>query len=85
MILGLPDYMDEEMVMDLLSKNGELKSFHLVKEKFSNDSKGQAFCQFSSDEATRACLQNYNGIMIGSSRLCSSPVGNNVLQIKRAY
>lgn len=62
---GLPHEMEEEMVKSILTRFGQLKSFHLVKERNDKNSKGYAFCEFLNEESTQACVNGLNNVTMG--------------------
>lgn len=53
----------------MLMRFGQLKSFHLVKERMDNNSKGYAFCEFLSDVSTQSCIDNLNNVSMGHRTL----------------
>jgi splicing factor U2AF subunit len=66
---GLPAQMSEETVLQLLNNIGTLNAFNLVKDVNSGLSKGYAFCEFASDEATDKAIQLLNGVEMGGKKL----------------
>ncbi|GHJ88275.1 hypothetical protein NliqN6_4677 [Naganishia liquefaciens] len=60
---GLPTYLGDEQVMELLKSFGELKSFNLVKEGAGQTgaSKGFAFCEYVDSSLTDMAIQGLNG------------------------
>ncbi|ORY81964.1 hypothetical protein BCR37DRAFT_347674 [Protomyces lactucae-debilis] len=69
MIRGLPTALAEEHCIELLKSFGELKSFLLVKDSDSGESKGFAFCDFSDPSATEIACEGLNGMELGESPL----------------
>lgn len=63
---GLPTYLNDEQVMELLKSFGELKSFNLVKEGAgqTGPSKGFAFCEYVEDNVTDMAIQGLNGFQL---------------------
>lgn len=57
--------MQESQVVELLQRFGHLKSFHLVKERDDKNSKGYAFCEFTNEDSTQACVKALNGVTMG--------------------
>ncbi|RUP47624.1 hypothetical protein BC936DRAFT_145514 [Jimgerdemannia flammicorona] len=43
---GLPLYLDDEQIVELLKSFGELRAFNLVKDSMTGQSKGFAFCEY---------------------------------------
>lgn len=71
---GLPHEMQEDQVKDMLRRFGQLKSFHLVKERNDKNSKGYAFCEFTTEASTRACIRGLNNV----------PLGHRTLNVKKS-
>ncbi|KAI7863919.1 hypothetical protein BDF14DRAFT_1839943 [Spinellus fusiger] len=65
---GLPMYLNEEQIMELLQSFGELRAFHLVKEP-SGSSKGFAFCEYADPSVTDLACQGLNNMELGERRL----------------
>jgi splicing factor U2AF 65 kDa subunit len=65
---GLPTYVSDEQVMDLLKAFGELKSFNLVKDT-TGVSKGFAFCEFLLPEITDIACEGLHGLEVGDKKL----------------
>ncbi|CAE6507555.1 Splicing factor U2AF 65 kDa subunit [Rhizoctonia solani] len=61
---GLPTYLDENQVMELLKSFGELKAFNLVREN-SNASQGFAFFEYVDPSVTDIAIQGLNGMELG--------------------
>lgn len=66
---GLPSYLNDEQVMELLKSFGELRSFNLVKEGGSGLSKGFAFCEYVDPSLTDIACQGLNGMELGDRQL----------------
>jgi splicing factor U2AF subunit len=66
---GLPMYLDEEGVKELLQAFGQLKAFNLVRETGSNQSKGFAFCEYLDEGVTDKAIQGLNGMRVGEKTL----------------
>ncbi|KAF7309698.1 U2 snRNP auxiliary factor large subunit [Mycena indigotica] len=62
---GLPSYLDEEQVMELLKSFGEIKAFNLVREPGNGTSKGYAFFEYVDPAATDIAIQALNGMQLG--------------------
>ncbi|KAI9016309.1 hypothetical protein CLU79DRAFT_764373 [Phycomyces nitens] len=65
---GLPMYLNEDQIMELLQSFGELRAFHLVKEP-SGASKGFAFCEYADPSVTDLACQGLNNMELGERRL----------------
>ncbi|KDQ26791.1 hypothetical protein PLEOSDRAFT_1066084 [Pleurotus ostreatus PC15] len=66
---GLPVYLNEEQVMELLKTFGELKAFNLVRENGSGPSKGFAFFEYVDPNVTDVAIQALNGMELGDRYL----------------
>jgi splicing factor U2AF subunit len=62
---GLPTYLNEAQVMELLSSFGELKAFNLVKDTTTGLSKGFAFFEYVDPSVTDIATQGLNGLELG--------------------
>ncbi|KAF8715609.1 RNA recognition motif protein [Rhizoctonia solani] len=63
---GLPTYLDENQVMELLKSFGELKAFNLVRENGNaNASQGFAFFEYVDPSVTDIAIQGLNGMELG--------------------
>lgn len=65
---GLPSYLTEDQVRELLESFGELKHFNLVKE-YTGHSKGFAFAEYSDPSLTDAACEGLNGMELGDRYL----------------
>ncbi|KAG5219906.1 Splicing factor U2AF [Salix suchowensis] len=70
---GLPVYLNEEQVMELLKTFGELKAFNLVRENGNGPSKvprqGFAFFEYVDPNVTDVAIQALNGMELGDRYL----------------
>lgn len=66
---GLPTYLNEEQVMELLKSFGELKAFNLVRENGNGPSKGFAFFEYVDTGVTDVAIQSLNGMELGDRYL----------------
>lgn len=66
---GLPTYLDDEQVIELLKSFGELKAFNLIKDAATNESKGFAFCEYVDPEVTDIACEGLNGMELGDKTL----------------
>ncbi|KAJ3105683.1 hypothetical protein HDU97_007660 [Phlyctochytrium planicorne] len=66
---GLPSYLNDEQVMELLQSFGELKAFNLVKDSTTGLSKGYAFCEYANPAITDIAAQGLNGMDLGDKKL----------------
>eukprot|EP00123_Amoebidium_parasiticum_P013727 comp22118_c0_seq1/m.32329 comp22118_c0_seq1/g.32329 ORF comp22118_c0_seq1/g.32329 comp22118_c0_seq1/m.32329 type:complete len:565 (-) comp22118_c0_seq1:609-2303(-) len=66
---GLPTYLTEDQVKELLSAFGPLRAFNLVRDTSTNVSKGYAFVEYVDHTLTDAAIQGLNGMVIGDKTL----------------
>ncbi|CAL1714681.1 unnamed protein product [Somion occarium] len=66
---GLPTYLNEEQVMELLKSFGDLKAFNLVRENGNGPSKGFAFFEYVDPGATDVAIQSLSGMELGDKYL----------------
>ncbi|KAI8370545.1 uncharacterized protein BYT42DRAFT_92502 [Radiomyces spectabilis] len=65
---GLPSYLNQEQVMELLTSFGELRAFNLVTDS-SGQSKGFAFCEYADPSVTDLACQGLNNMELGDRKL----------------
>jgi len=66
---GLPNYLNEDQVKELLSTFGELRAFNLVKDSATGLSKGYAFCEYVDISITDVAIAGMNGMQLGDKKL----------------
>ncbi|KAJ3601746.1 hypothetical protein NHX12_032713 [Muraenolepis orangiensis] len=66
---GLPNYLNDDQVKELLTSFGPLKAFNLVKDSATSLSKGYAFCEYVDISATDQAVAGLNGMQLGDKRL----------------
>jgi len=66
---GLPTHLNENDVKKLLSMFGQLRSFNLVRDAFTGQSKGFGFCEYSDPEVTDDACKSLNGMSITDKTL----------------
>jgi len=66
---GLPSYLNEEQVKELVASFGQLKSFNLVKDSETGNSKGYAFFEYLESGVTDRACQGLNGMKLGDKTL----------------
>ena len=69
--------MQEDQVKNMLVRFGQLKSFHLVKERNDKNSKGYAFCEFLNEDSTHACVAGLNQVAMGHRVLTVKRTGTS--------
>nr|ODO03881.1 splicing factor U2AF 65 kDa subunit [Cryptococcus depauperatus CBS 7855] len=65
---GIPTYLSDDQVMELLKSFGDLKSFNLVKES-AGVSKGFAFAEYLDPEVTDMAIQGLHNFALGDRNL----------------
>jgi splicing factor U2AF subunit len=66
---GLPSYLDEDQVKDLITTFGPLKNFNLVKDNATGNSKGYAFFEYMDPNVTDRACAALNGMKLGEKTL----------------
>ncbi|CAG8554815.1 11178_t:CDS:2 [Ambispora leptoticha] len=66
---GLPTYLNDEQVIELLKSFGELRAFNLVKDSLTGVSKGFAFCEYVDPTVTDLACQGLNNMELGDRKL----------------
>ena len=57
---GLPNYLNEDQVKELLTSFGQLRAFNLVKDSATGLSKGYAFCEYVDVSITDQAIAGKN-------------------------
>uniref|UniRef100_A0A674GML2 Splicing factor U2AF subunit n=1 Tax=Taeniopygia guttata TaxID=59729 RepID=A0A674GML2_TAEGU len=63
---GLPNYLNDDQVKELLTSFGPLKAFNLVKDSATGLSKGYAFCEYVDINVTDQAIAGLNGMQLGT-------------------
>lgn len=66
---GLPNYLNEEQVKELLLSFGQLRAFNLVKDAATGLSKGYAFSEYVDHGITDQAIAGLNGMQLGDKKL----------------
>ncbi|KAL3274588.1 hypothetical protein HHI36_015969 [Cryptolaemus montrouzieri] len=66
---GLPNYLNEDQVKELLMSFGQLRAFNLVKDSAFGLSKGYAFAEYIDITMTDQAIAGLNGMQLGDKRL----------------
>ncbi|KAJ8656046.1 hypothetical protein O0I10_008268 [Lichtheimia ornata] len=66
---GLPIYLNDDQVIELLKSFGELRAFNLVKDPATGQSKGFAFCEYEDPSVTDLACQGLNNMELGEKKL----------------
>uniref|UniRef100_A0A1B0A3C7 Splicing factor U2AF subunit n=1 Tax=Glossina pallidipes TaxID=7398 RepID=A0A1B0A3C7_GLOPL len=66
---GLPNYLNDDQVKELLLSFGQLRAFNLVKDTATGLSKGYAFCEYVDLTITDQAIAGLNGMQLGDKKL----------------
>ncbi|KAI5105962.1 U2 small nuclear RNA auxiliary factor 2b, partial [Silurus meridionalis] len=66
---GLPNYLNDDQVKELLTSFGPLKAFNLVKDTATALSKGYAFCEYVDINISDQAIAGLNGMQLGDKKL----------------
>ncbi|XP_060777644.1 U2 small nuclear RNA auxiliary factor 2a isoform X2 [Neoarius graeffei] len=66
---GLPNYLNDDQVKELLTSFGPLKAFNLVKDSATGLSKGYAFCEYVDVNISDQAIAGLNGMQLGDKKL----------------
>uniref|UniRef100_H2Z1Z9 Splicing factor U2AF subunit n=1 Tax=Ciona savignyi TaxID=51511 RepID=H2Z1Z9_CIOSA len=66
---GLPNYLSDDQVKELLTSFGPLRAFNLVKDSATALSKGYAFAEFADYNLTDQAIAGLNGMALGDKKL----------------
>ncbi|XP_031632699.1 splicing factor U2AF 50 kDa subunit [Contarinia nasturtii] len=66
---GLPNYLNEDQVKELLLSFGQLRAFNLVKDAATGLSKGYAFAEYVDFNITDQAIAGLNGMQLGDKKL----------------
>ncbi|XP_012158820.1 splicing factor U2AF 50 kDa subunit-like [Ceratitis capitata] len=66
---GLPNYLSDDQVKELLLSFGQLRAFNLVKDAATGLSKGYAFCEYVDLSITDQAIVGLNGMQLGDKKL----------------
>jgi len=68
-ISQIPVFLEEEQVLELLQAFGGIKSFVLVKDNGTEQSRGIAFCEFTDPGVTDVAVEGLNDMKIGEDHI----------------
>ncbi|CAO3688166.1 unnamed protein product [Rhizopus stolonifer] len=66
---GLPIYLNDDQVIELLRSFGELRAFNLVKDVATGANKGFAFCEYEDPNVTDLACQGLHNMELGDRKL----------------
>jgi len=68
-VTNIPQYLTDEQITELLTSFGALKSFVLVKDRDTEESRGIAFCEYVEQSTTGIAVEGLNGMELGDKHL----------------
>ncbi|KAL1841386.1 hypothetical protein VTJ49DRAFT_7116 [Mycothermus thermophilus] len=80
-ITNLPLYLTDDQVMELLVSFGKLKSFVLVKDNSTQESRGIAFLEYADPAVTSVAIQGLNNMMLGERALKVQKASFGITQV----
>ncbi|KAL2139288.1 hypothetical protein VTI28DRAFT_5426 [Corynascus sepedonium] len=80
-VTNLPLYLTEDQVMELLVSFGKLKSFILVKDNGTQESRGIAFLEYTDPGVTSVAIQGLNNMMLGERALKVQKASIGITQV----
>ncbi|AEO54450.1 hypothetical protein MYCTH_2297048 [Thermothelomyces thermophilus ATCC 42464] len=80
-VTNLPLYLTDDQVMELLVSFGKLKSFVLVKDNGTQESRGIAFLEYADPSATNVAVQGLNNMMLGERALKVQKASIGITQV----
>ncbi|ODQ52312.1 hypothetical protein SAICODRAFT_93771 [Saitoella complicata NRRL Y-17804] len=66
---GLPTYLNDDQVLELLKSFGEIRAFQLVKDSSTQESKGFAFCEYAEASVSDIAVEGLHGMELGDRKL----------------
>uniref|UniRef100_A0A6G1SKC6 Splicing factor U2AF subunit n=1 Tax=Aceria tosichella TaxID=561515 RepID=A0A6G1SKC6_9ACAR len=66
---GIPTYLTDDQIKEILSSFGQLKAFNLIRDPSTLASKGYAFCEYLDSAITDQAILGLNGFDIGDKKL----------------
>ena len=66
---GLPYSTQQEEVKDLFAQYGEVTSATIVRDRFTNQSRGFGFVEMATEEAAADAIKNLNGTDLGGRKI----------------
>lgn len=66
---GLSYNTDVEEIRELFSQAGEVVSANIIKDKFSNQSRGFGFVEMATEEQAAEAIKRFNGAQLGGRNL----------------
>ncbi|EAQ89349.1 hypothetical protein CHGG_05968 [Chaetomium globosum CBS 148.51] len=80
-VTNLPLYLTEDQVMELLVSFGKLKSFVLVKDNGTEESRGIAFLEYADPGVTTVAIQGLHNMMLGERALKVQKASIGITQV----
>ncbi|KAK0613020.1 hypothetical protein B0T17DRAFT_542551 [Bombardia bombarda] len=80
-VTNLPPYLTEDQVMELLVSFGKLKSFVLVKDNGTDESRAIAFLEYADSSVTPTAIQGLNNMVLGDHSLKVQKASVGITQV----
>lgn len=66
---GLPYKVEAEEIRELFSQAGEVVSANIIRDKFTNQSRGFGFVEMATEEAAAEAIKRFNGMEMGGRNI----------------
>ncbi|KXX78295.1 hypothetical protein MMYC01_206489 [Madurella mycetomatis] len=80
-VTNIPTYLTDDQVMELLVSFGKLKSFVLVKDNGTQESRGIAFLEYADSTVTNVAIQGLHNMMLGEKALNVQKASIGITQV----
>ncbi|KAK4458589.1 hypothetical protein QBC42DRAFT_20695 [Cladorrhinum samala] len=80
-ISNIPGYLTDDQVMELLVSFGRLKSFVLVKDKHTHESRGVAFLEYADSSVTDIAIKGLDNMTLGDKALKVKKASIGITQV----
>jgi RNA recognition motif-containing protein len=68
-LTSLPSELDEDALIPILSKYGNLKAVKIARDRISNQSKGYGFCEYTTESEVNNCILLLNNQFVGGRQI----------------
>ncbi len=69
---GLPYSTEVEEIRELFTQAGEVVSANIIRDKFTNQSRGFGFVEMATEEQAADAIQRFNGVQLGGRSIVVS-------------
>lgn len=80
-VSNIPVYLTDVQVMELLAPFGQLKSFVLVRDNETDESRGIAFCEFADVSKTEIAIAGLDKLEVGQNKLKARKASVGITQV----